>query len=73
LNCFKREIKSSVDFNIQESEMCGFIKLSRNLARLYSVVPIIDTTGLNGMLSLCTLASPYSFTLASLKCSTLAS
>ena len=42
------------------SGMCGFIELSRSLAHLYSGVATIDTTGLRGVLSLCTLANPYS-------------
>ena len=40
--------------------MGGFIKLSRYLANLYPGDPTIDTTGRRGVLSLCTLAKPYS-------------
>ena len=32
---------------------------SKNLASWYSGVPIIDTTGLRGLLSLCTFTKPY--------------
>ena len=59
-NCFKRSMKSSVDFNKYVCGMCGFIKLSRYLANVCSGVPTIDTIGLKGVLSLWTLAKPCS-------------
>ena len=40
--------------------MCGFIKLSRYLANLYSGVPTKDAASLRSVLSLWTLAKPYS-------------
>ena len=39
----------------------GLIMLSKNLAKAYSGVLTIDTTGLNGKLGLWTLTVPYSF------------
>ena len=50
--------KLEVLFNMNFEGMYGFMILSKYLARLYSAVLIIDTTGLSGKPGLCHLQRP---------------
>ena len=50
--------KLEVLFNMNCGGMYGFMILSKYLARLYSAVFIIDTTGLSGKPGLCDLQRP---------------
>ena len=61
LNCCSLSIKLLNKSIMYVPGIKGFVMESRNLARLYSGVPIIDTRGCAWLSFFCTFTAPYSF------------